>query len=116
MHTLQIDFKNAISWFTCNSGGHTKRGVAIAAIISVGNLGGVVAGQVYQAPDAANGYVQGHTICASLLGFSLFVILTTKYLFARENRRRDRLTPEEYAREAEGDDLCDNHPAWRYWT
>ncbi|KAF9180833.1 hypothetical protein BGZ51_005876 [Haplosporangium sp. Z 767] len=105
-----------VSWFTCNSGGHTKRGVAIAAIISFGNIGGVIAGQVYQAPDAVNGYIQGHTICASLLGFSLFVILTTKYLLARENRRRDRLTPEEYAREAEGDDLCDNHPAWRYWT
>ncbi|KAF9965477.1 hypothetical protein BGZ70_004784 [Mortierella alpina] len=105
-----------VSWFTSNIGGHTKRGVATGAIIAFGNIGGAIGGQVYREADAANGYVRGHALCAGLLGFSVCLILTTKFLLTRENRRRNRLTPEEFAREAEGEDLCDNHPAWRYWT
>ncbi|GJJ76985.1 hypothetical protein EMPS_09344 [Entomortierella parvispora] len=106
-----------VSWFTSNIGGHTKRGVATAAIISFGNIGGAVGGQIYRASDAPNGYVLGHAICASVLAFSSVIILLMKYLLIRENKRRDNLTAEEFAREAEGgEDLCDWHPAWRYWT
>ncbi|KAK9761837.1 hypothetical protein K7432_012961 [Basidiobolus ranarum] len=42
-------FANApsmLSWFTNNIGGHTKRGVASALIISFGNIGGALGGQV----------------------------------------------------------------------
>jgi hypothetical protein len=99
-----------------NIGGHTKRGVATAAIISFANIGGIVAGQVYRAPDEANGFVHGHAICAGCLGFLVILILITKYLLHRENLRRDRLTPEEFAKEAMGEELCDLHPAWRYMT
>jgi MFS family permease len=53
-----------LSWFTTNIGGHTKRGVATAAIISFGNIGGAIGGQIYRAEDAAHGYTRGHTICA----------------------------------------------------
>lgn len=106
-----------MSWFTSNIGGHTKRGVATAAIISFGNIGGAIGGQVYRAPDALHGYVQGHSICACTLAFSSVIIVLMKFLLVRENKRRDNLTPEEFAREAEGgEDLCDSHPAWRYWT
>ncbi|KAF9120908.1 hypothetical protein BGW39_010993 [Mortierella sp. 14UC] len=105
-----------VSWFTSNIGGHTKRGVATAAIISFGNIGGAIGGQVYRASDEPNGYVTGHAICAGCLGFSVFLILGTKYLLHRENQRRDRLTPEEFAKEATGEELCDLHPAWRYMT
>ncbi|KAI8356052.1 major facilitator superfamily domain-containing protein [Mortierella sp. GBAus27b] len=77
-----------LSWFTSNIGGHTKRGVATAAIISFGNIGGAIGGQIYRASDAADGY----------------------------NRRRANLTPEEFEREAQGEDLCDNHPGFVYYT
>lgn len=99
-----------------NIGGHTKRGVASAAIVSFGNIGGAIAGQVYRAPDQANGFVNGHAICAGCLGMLVTLVLTSKYLLHRENRRRDRLTPEEFAKEAIGEELCDLHPAWRYMT
>ncbi|KAG0306693.1 hypothetical protein BGZ98_001894 [Dissophora globulifera] len=105
-----------VSWFTSNIGGHTKRSVATGAIISFGNIGGGIGGQIYRANDAANGYVRGHTICASSYGILFVLILITKWLYTRENNRRDRLTPEQFAKEAEGEDLCDLHPAWRYWT
>lgn len=105
-----------VSWFTSNIGGHTKRGVATAAIISFANFGGVVAGQIYKEDDAIHGYVRGHTICAILSAILVISTLTLKCLLIRENRRRDQLTPEEFKVEAEGEDLCDLHPGWRYWT
>jgi len=41
-----------LSWFGNNIGGHTKRGVASAIIISIGNVGGAIGGQIYRANDA----------------------------------------------------------------
>ncbi|KAI1315903.1 hypothetical protein EDD11_000217 [Mortierella claussenii] len=105
-----------LSWFTTNIGGHTKRGVATAAIISFGNIGGAIGGQIYRASDAAGGYVRGHTICACMMGISGVLILTMKYFLKRENTRRANLSPEEFAQEAEGEDLCDNHPGFVYYT
>ncbi|KAG0347967.1 hypothetical protein BG004_006445 [Podila humilis] len=105
-----------LSWFTTNIGGHTKRGVATAAIISFGNIGGAIGGQIYRADDAAGGYVRGHTICCVMMMASCVVIMAMKYMLIRENKRRDNLTPDEFAREAEGEDLCDNHPGFRYWS
>ncbi|KAI1315500.1 hypothetical protein EDD11_000733 [Mortierella claussenii] len=106
-----------VSWFTSNIGGQTKRGVATAAIISFGNIGGAIGGQVYRGDDELHGYVRGHTICAILLAIEVCLVLTMKILLKRENQRRDRLSPEEFSKEAaKGKDLCDLHPAWRYWT
>ncbi|KAG0004143.1 hypothetical protein BGZ80_001673 [Entomortierella chlamydospora] len=105
-----------LSWFTTNIGGHTKRGVATAAIISFGNIGGAIGGQIYRASDAADGYVRGHAICACMMGISGVLILAMKFLLARENKRRANLTPEEFAKEAEGEELCDLHPGFVYFT
>ncbi|KAF8939304.1 major facilitator superfamily domain-containing protein [Dissophora ornata] len=105
-----------LSWFTTNIGGHTKRGVATAAIISFGNIGGAIGGQIYRASDAADGYVRGHTICACMMGICGVLILVMKYFLHRENSRRASLSPEQYEKEAEGEDLCDYHPGFVYYT
>ncbi|RUS17451.1 major facilitator superfamily domain-containing protein [Endogone sp. FLAS-F59071] len=101
-----------LCWFTNNIGGHTKRGVATAAIISFGNIGGAIGGQIYRANDV--GFVHGHTICACLFAVSIVFILLMKFLLIRENKRRDNLTPEQFAKEANGEELADWHPAFRY--
>ncbi|KAF9167630.1 hypothetical protein DFQ26_003786 [Actinomortierella ambigua] len=102
-----------LSWFTSNIGGHTKRGVATALIISFGNAGGIISGQMYRADDAPL-YVRGHTTAAVMMFLCAILILIFKYLLIKENKRRDNLTPEEYAKEASGEELCDNHPDFRY--
>ncbi|CAF1336783.1 unnamed protein product, partial [Didymodactylos carnosus] len=102
-----------LSWITNNIGGHTKRNVAIAFIVSVGNLGGVVAGQIYRADDAPY-YYRGHSIA---LGFSclLFVFsLLTKWLLIRENKKRDNLSQEQYQTYCSKTELADWHPDFRY--
>lgn len=102
-----------LSWFTNNIGGHTKRGTATALIISIGNLGGIIGGQMYRADDAP-AYVKGN---AAALGFMCAVVIISilfKYSLDRENNRRDNLTEEEFNKEAAGDELCDRHPGFRY--
>ncbi|KAF9275413.1 hypothetical protein BGZ74_004036, partial [Mortierella antarctica] len=101
-----------LAWFSANIGGQTKRGVATAVIISIGNCGGAVGGQIYRGNDAAHAFVRGHSFCAVIGVCGGLVALTLKYMLVQENKRRDRLTREEFEREAQGEDLCDNHPTF----
>ncbi|CAO3682485.1 hypothetical protein G6F70_006621 [Rhizopus microsporus] len=102
-----------LSWFTNNIGGHTKRGVACAFIISVGNIGGAIGGQIYRANDAPL-YARANSAALGLMCGAVFFSLLFKWLLMRENARRDRLTPEEFEKEAAGEELCDLHPGFRY--
>ncbi|KAF9141207.1 hypothetical protein BGX30_005266 [Mortierella sp. GBA39] len=104
-----------LSWSGVNIGGHTKRGVAIALIISIGQIGSVIGGQLYRNDDAPL-YVRGHSISAILMALATVSVLGFKFLLTRENRRRDRLTPEENALESSGTDLADKHPSFRFYT
>ncbi|KAG0244081.1 hypothetical protein BGW41_000509 [Actinomortierella wolfii] len=102
-----------VAWVSGSFGGHTKRAVATATIIGFGNSSGIVSGFMYPAKDAPH-YVRGHTICVVMLSVAVVFILTLKTLYIRENRRRDRLSPEEYAKESQGEELCDRHPDYRF--
>lgn len=102
-----------LSWFTNNIGGHTKRGAAVAFIISIGNIGGIIGGQMYRAEDAPK-YAIGNSAALGLMCGVVVVSLGLKYTLDKENARRDNLTEEEFNQEADGEDLCDKHPAFRY--
>ncbi|KAG0324676.1 hypothetical protein BG004_003400, partial [Podila humilis] len=98
------------SWISSNFGGHTKRAVAIGLIISFGNCGGLISGHVYKGDN----YTRGHIISLAMLSVGSCLILLLKFLYIRENKRRRNLTPEEFAKEASGEELCDWHPSWVY--
>lgn len=102
-----------LSWFGNNIGGHTKRGVASAIIISIGNVGGAIGGQIYRSTDAPL-YANGNIACMALMIGVVVFSTSYKYLLMRENKRRDNLTPEEYEREASVPEPCDRHPGFRY--
>ncbi|KAG0380461.1 hypothetical protein BGX24_008096 [Mortierella sp. AD032] len=104
-----------LSWVGVNIGGQTKRGVALALIIAIAHIGSVIGGQLYRNDDAPL-YVRGHTVSALLMAGATVSVLVFKWLLIRENRRRDRLTPEEYARESSGTDLADKHPSFRFYS
>ncbi|KAF9578611.1 hypothetical protein BGW38_005498, partial [Lunasporangiospora selenospora] len=40
-----------LSWSSSNFGGHTKKAVGIAFVISVGQCGSVIGGQIYRQDD-----------------------------------------------------------------
>ncbi|KAF9331062.1 hypothetical protein BG006_006069 [Podila minutissima] len=98
------------SWISSNFGGQTKRAVAIGLIVSFGNCGGLISGHVYKNDQ----YTRGHAICLAMMSVGVVLILLLKYLYIRENRRRRNLTPEQFEKEATGEELCDWHPSWVY--
>ncbi|KAI8145522.1 major facilitator superfamily domain-containing protein [Fennellomyces sp. T-0311] len=101
------------SWFSNNFGGETKRNVAIATVLTIGNSGGAISGHIYRADDAPH-YLRGHKICLSLMVFHSVLAIVMKGLLYLENRRRDKLTPEQHRIACEGEELCDKHPDFRY--
>ncbi|KAF8978406.1 hypothetical protein BGZ52_006084 [Haplosporangium bisporale] len=103
-----------LSWPSSNVGGQTKKGVAIAFVMSIGQIGSIVGGQLYRADDAPK-YVRGNTICCTLLAINTFGNLAIKILLRRENKRRDRLTPEQYNQECATSGQTDKHPGFRYF-
>ncbi|KAK9764553.1 hypothetical protein K7432_007852 [Basidiobolus ranarum] len=102
-----------LSWFTNNIGGHTKRGVATALIISCGTIGGAFGGQVYRVDDAPL-YVRGHAICMACMALGWSTALLFKWLLINENMRRDALTPAQYEEESLRLEPADWHPDFRY--
>ncbi|KAF9377253.1 hypothetical protein CPB97_010313 [Podila verticillata] len=103
-----------LSWPSSNIGGQTKKGVAIAFVMSIGQIGSIVGGQLYRADDAPK-YIRGNTICCILLVVNTLGNLAIKMLLRRENKRRDRLTPEQYNQECITSNQTDKHPGFRYF-
>ncbi|KAF9137234.1 hypothetical protein BGX30_010435 [Mortierella sp. GBA39] len=99
-----------VAWVSSNFGGHTKRAVATGVIISFGNCGGLISGHIYTPGHTA----RGHVISLAMLCVSFCLILLLKFLYSRENKRRQDLSPEEFEKESQGEDLCDWHPAFVY--
>ena len=56
----------SISWVGNNMGGELKRGVVIALVIGIGNLGGVCSSYIYQTKDAPRFFVGHGTVLGSL--------------------------------------------------
>lgn len=86
-----------VAWNGNNIGGSLKRGVGIAMHVGFGNLGGIVAGFIYQA-KAAPRYKAGHSSLIGLLTMSSTLCALMTIYLRRENARRDAQykRPEEY--------------------
>ncbi|KAJ3507524.1 hypothetical protein NLJ89_g6257 [Agrocybe chaxingu] len=109
-----------LSWPGENVSAQTKRAVAVAMQITIGDIGAIAGVLIYRPNLSAHHFRIPHIIA---IGYLLFSVLVTIYLYVwmgRENRRRDILasqqkevddssfTPEERQR------LGDRHPSYRY--
>ena len=93
-----------MSWFSNNFSGHTRRGVAIALITTIGNTSGAISGQVYQASDEPL-YIKGHTISLALMAMCVIITGFMKFMLTRINKKRENMSPEEYRIASEGIEL-----------
>ena len=96
-----------VPWIANNFTGTTKRSVAIAAINSLANCGGVIAGQIYRADDAPY-YIHGHVACLAFQGGAVICAIILKFVFIQANKKREKMTQEErYTMTGMDDELCD---------
>jgi nitrogen fixation/metabolism regulation signal transduction histidine kinase len=95
----------------------TRRAVASAVIISVGTLGGVLSGQIYQITQKPR-YFIGNTIAFSFIVLQTILIVILRLVFAFINRQRSRMNNEQMNEQIEhygGKELAgDRHPEYRY--
>jgi MFS family permease len=80
----------ALAWPANNVSGQTKRAVANAMQISIGNLGAVLGTQLYR-PNTAPRYLLGHGFALGYLVANLLVTSTIWWVLNKENKRRDAL-------------------------
>ncbi|BEI80833.1 hypothetical protein CcaverHIS002_0113620 [Cutaneotrichosporon cavernicola] len=102
-----------VTWLGQNMAGYRKRSFAIGIQLTMGNIGGVIAGQIYRT-NHKPAYKLGH---AASLGFWAVAILATTlqfYVWRRRNVHREALTAEEKAEKDERGVTGDHHHAFRY--
>jgi MFS family permease len=83
----------SLAWPANNVSGQTKRAVACAMQITVGNLGAVLGTQLYRTETAPR-YVLGHGFALGYLVANLVVTGTIWLTLGRENRKREELVGE----------------------
>ncbi|KAK7996747.1 serine/threonine-protein kinase svkA [Apiospora arundinis] len=79
-----------LSWPAINVSGQTKRAVANAMQISIGNLGAVLGTQLYRSADGPR-FVVGHSFALAYLLANVIVVSLLWWRLRRENRRRDEV-------------------------
>ncbi|KAK4113663.1 MFS general substrate transporter [Canariomyces notabilis] len=103
----------ALSWPAINVSGQTKRAVANAMQISIGNLGAVLGTQLYRSGDAPR-YIVGHSFALGYLAGNAAVSLALYLLLRRENRRRETMAEEVKEVGELVDWRGDDDPRWRF--
>ena len=84
----------SLSWPAINVSGQTKRAIANAMQISIGNLGAVLGTQLYRTNTSPH-YVLGHSFALGYLVANICVVSTLWFYLSSLNRKRDRLENEQ---------------------
>jgi hypothetical protein len=83
----------SLSWPAINVSGQTKRAIANAMQISIGNCGAVLGTQLYRTETAPR-YVLGHSFALGYLAANAAVTGLLWWMMAKENKRRDAIAAE----------------------
>ncbi len=103
----------SLSWPAINVSGQTKRAVANAMQISIGNLGAVLGTQLYRATDGPR-YIVGHSFALGYLLSNVVVSLILYFILSRENTKRESITSEVQDIGNLQDWEGDEDPRWRF--
>ncbi|KAI2468505.1 MFS general substrate transporter [Annulohypoxylon bovei var. microspora] len=102
-----------LSWPAINVSGQTKRAIANAMQISIGNLGAVLGTQLYRATDGPR-FIVGHSLALAYLVANAVVVTILGIKLKRENRRREAIAEEIKHVGEVGDWRGDSDPRWRF--
>ncbi|KAF8836783.1 MFS general substrate transporter [Paxillus ammoniavirescens] len=91
----------AITWLANNLGGRYKRATGMAVQITVANMGGAAASNIYRSQDVPR-YLLGHGLEITFIGMGLIAVPVIVFIYKRINSRRDH---EELVRREKGQDV-----------
>ncbi|OTA63346.1 MFS general substrate transporter [Hypoxylon sp. EC38] len=102
-----------LSWPAINVSGQTKRAIANAMQISIGNLGAVLGTQLYRATDGPR-FIVGHSLALAYLVANAVVVSILGIRLKRENQRRQAIAEEIKHVGEVVDWRGDSDPRWRF--
>jgi MFS family permease len=108
--TIAVD----IAWAGGNAGGDLKRGVVLAMVIGLGNLGGICSSFIYIDPPR---FHIGHGTIMGWLSLSIILSFFAMWDYNRLNQQKEALCAREGItsdREDEFRDMGDDSPLFRY--
>lgn len=104
-----------LAWLANNVSGHYKRSVSAAAQVGFGNLGGIVASNVFFDAEAPL-YWTGYAVSLGMLWLCAGACTALYFGVKMENKKRDRGEMESRLQEADVHNMGDDHPSWRFTT
>lgn len=102
-----------LSWPAVNVGGQTKRAIANAMQISIGNCGAIIGTQIYRAEDSPR-FVVGHSVALAYTIVSACLTLFTWRYLARQNNKKEAEQPGSGVVGGAGGLKGDEDPRWRF--
>ena len=102
-----------LSWPAVNVGGQTKRAVANALQISIGNCGAVIGTQLYRTEDSPR-FIVGHSVALAYTIMSALTTLLTWWYLSKENKKKDAQDPGAGVVGGAGGLKGDEDPRWRF--
>ncbi|KAG8931893.1 hypothetical protein FRC02_001978 [Tulasnella sp. 418] len=106
----------SISWVGNNVGGDLKKGVVMAMVIGIGNLGGICSSFVYLPKDSPR-YFTGHGVMIGSLAVTFVTASIMIINFKRLNKQKEAICMRDNIgeeRRAEFRDMGDASPLYRY--
>ncbi|TFK86322.1 MFS general substrate transporter [Polyporus arcularius HHB13444] len=81
------------AWVPNNTSGHYKRAVALGVLVTFGNFGGIISGNVYRLQDEPR-YRLGHALELLFIGIGLVLTPIVTLTYWKINRKREMLMQE----------------------
>ncbi|KAI0466118.1 major facilitator superfamily domain-containing protein [Xylaria cf. heliscus] len=104
-----------IAWLANNVSGHYKRSISAAIQIGLGNVGGIVASNIFFASEAPQ-YRTGYGVSLGFLGICAAACTALFFGVRQENKKRDRGERNHRLEKPDAHNLGDDHPHWRFTT
>ncbi|KAI1816434.1 major facilitator superfamily domain-containing protein [Poronia punctata] len=104
-----------ITWLANNVSGHYKRSIAAGTQIGLGNIGGIVASNVFFTREAPS-YQTGYGVSFGFLGICALACTVLFFGIRMENAKRERGERDHRLQCVDAHNLGDDHPHWRFTT
>ncbi|WVW78056.1 hypothetical protein I302_100007 [Kwoniella bestiolae CBS 10118] len=102
-----------ITWLGQNIAGYRKRSTSVGLQQTFGNIGGIIAGQIYRSNNAPR-YLLGHSASLAFWIVGLLCLTLEWYIWRSRNARREAMTQEEKDTMDQQGVTGDHHYSFRY--